>query len=128
MRILIHVALFAMLAGFLIPSIDGCCCSLNIFKACGKHSCNFFGCNCDTTCYKGRCGYCYKCSLKLEVGGGSISANLGTESGIGISFDFDLGRQRVPLHDGNLECCGSGCRRRRRSLQDMILVSSFIFL
>ena len=98
-----------------------------IFKRCGLYDCNIFGCNCDTTCYKGRCGYCYKCNLNIDLGKlnigvageGSVSAKIGTKE-----KTFDFSREIVPLHDGNLECCGSGCRRRRRSLQDMILVSS----
>ena len=126
MRILIHIALFAMLAGYLIPSIDGCCC--NWFSSCtGDYGCNVFGCNCETYCYKGRCGYCYKCNLNIDLGKlnigvageGSVSAKIGTKE-----KTFHFSRDIVPLNDENLECCGSGCRRRRRSLQDMILVSS----
>ena len=125
MRILIHVALFAMLAGFLIPSIDGCCCG--VLKGCsGLIDCNFFGCDCFTHCYKGRCGYCGRCSSRIVFNGGNIGVGVeGKKGGVGsIDIGFDIVSRRVALHDGNLECCGSGCHRRRRSFQDMILVSS----
>ena len=128
MRVLIHVALFAMLAAFSIPSIDGCCCSL--LAACtGPNDCNIFGCNCETHCYKGRCGYCYRCSTTIDFKGGDVGIGVGGEKGgIGINLDFDIVNRRLALHDGNLECCGSGCRRRRRSFQDMKLVSSSLTL
>ena len=100
MRILIHIALFAMLAGFLIPSIDGCCC--DYLTACtGPSACNVFGCNCDTYCYNGRCGYCQRCGVNVVPGGFSV----GTDS---ISIGFDFESHGVALNDENLECCGSG--------------------
>ena len=64
MRILIHIALFAMLAGFLIPSIDGCCC--NRFASCtGPDACNIFGCNCD---YQSS-NYCWYIRVDVPFGG-----------------------------------------------------------
>merc|ERR1711935_476401 len=65
----------------------------------------FFGCNCETYCYNGRCGYCARC---------------------GVTFRFAVKAFNVALQNGNLECCGSGCRRRRRSFQDMILETGSI--
>ena len=132
MRILIHIALFAMLAGFLIPSIDGCCC--NRFASCtGPDACNIFGCNCETYCYKGRCGYCPRCETKLDVlESGGVSFSLHPK--INLKIPIIIGKTHpVALNSRNLECCGSGCDRRprsrsynnRRSLQDMRLVSIF---
>merc|ERR1712008_319081 len=116
MRILIHLALFAMLAGFLIPSIDGCCC--NVTKGCvGSKACNIFGCNCETYCYNGRCGYCARCTVDVVPSDFGIG---GSKAGPSFSLGFAVKPSNVALHNGNLECCSedSGCRRRRRSSQD----------
>ena len=123
MRILIHIALFAMLAGYLIPSIDGCCC--NWFSSCtGEYGCNIFGCNCETYCYKGRCGYCARCKTTLDVlESGGVSFNIHPKINLKIPIIVGSTHQ-VALNSGNLECCDSGCDSgHRRSLQDISLRS-----
>jgi len=60
----------------LVPAIDGCCCSIT--TAC-QGLCNIFGCNCETECYNGYCGYCIQCVVFSKYG--------------------------EELNDHNLECC-----------------------
>ena len=63
MKIILIVAILVAI-GTVLPPTDACCCSL--LDACvGSKACNVFGCNCKTQCYKGKCGYCPRCSVDI---------------------------------------------------------------